>query len=769
MARTKTFKGPTRKGARLAMQLIMVVVMVAAGQFFYDANAPAGSTQEQHRRVGRSLLDTDEEDDTGEGSGEAVVVDTWPAEGRLNYPQVLAKKESECVTSDGTWQDYGVKGEKGGCTPHPNASLVNASAGKCDHWVAELSSYPDTFAVFNCDQMTKYGWVPLCIGVIYTFWALAIICDDFFVPSLDVIEERFNVKPDIAGATLMAAGGSAPELAMSFIGTFLTRSNVGFAAIVGSAVFNVLFVIGCCAMFSSGELKLTAWPLFRDSMWYMVCLATLVICFGVNSPDFITLGEGLVMFSLYIFYVIICMYSETLREKAATCFSVFEIAAATDETEMDDLSKEDKSAAEKADRKYKKNLHRMGSIFTGTNKKLEKYRRTSATHLFVDIAAAHAAEGGVSALISEISQSSCVTKQEFSDFLKAHKMTDEMNEGEINELFDSMDTNKDGTIRKDEFATWFGEDKEVQTRLVLQARSEFAEFEEVEEDVLSKVKKLRIEAFLDHTNRQYLRKRMSLIKFDSGESTIEEFQDWFASEMRTAWKEDMKSKPKKKVTVSATADDDGEDGHIEWPNTDTGLGIVASIVAAPMMILFLLTIPDVRNTDSTSRHWFLGGCITNEDNFWPVAFFMSITWIIVYSYAMVWWTTVVGLSWGIPSEVMALTFLAAGTSIPDLLTSVAVARKGHGDMAVSSSIGSNIFDVAFGLPVPWFIYAAIYEPVGVGSDSLFLSVGLLLAMLAVVVILIIAFKWVMTKGLGVFMFLLYGVFIAQDLARRPNL
>jgi len=45
---------------------------------------------------------------------------------------------------------------------------------------------------------------------------------------------------------------------------------------------------------------------------------------------------------------------------------------------------------------------------------------------------------------------------------------------------------------------------------------------------------------------------------------------------------------------------------------------------------------------------------------------------------------------------MGLTFLAAGTNIPDLITSVVVARQGHGDMAVSSSIGSNIFDVTVG-------------------------------------------------------------------------
>ena len=56
----------------------------------------------------------------------------------------------------------------------------------------------------------------------------------------------------------------------------------------------------------------------------------------------------------------------------------------------------------------------------------------------------------------------------------------------------------------------------------------------------------------------------------------------------------------------------------------------------------------------------------------------------------------VGETMGITEEIMGLTILAAGTSIPDLITSVIVARKGLGDMAVSSSVGSNIFDITVG-------------------------------------------------------------------------
>lgn len=56
---------------------------------------------------------------------------------------------------------------------------------------------------------------------------------------------------------------------------------------------------------------------------------------------------------------------------------------------------------------------------------------------------------------------------------------------------------------------------------------------------------------------------------------------------------------------------------------------------------------------------------------------------------MVWMADVIGQVAKIPIEIMGLTFLAAGTSVPDLITSVIVAKKGLGDMAVSSSIGED--------------------------------------------------------------------------------
>jgi Ca2+/Na+ antiporter len=65
------------------------------------------------------------------------------------------------------------------------------------------------------------------------FIALAIVCDEFFVPTLSVLTEKLEISDDVAGATFMAAGGSAPEFFTAVIGVFVSGDNVGIGTIVG--------------------------------------------------------------------------------------------------------------------------------------------------------------------------------------------------------------------------------------------------------------------------------------------------------------------------------------------------------------------------------------------------------------------------------------------------------------------------------------------------------------------------------------------------------
>merc|ERR1719320_1018719 len=123
-----------------------------------------------------------------------------------------------------------------------------------------------------------------------------------------------NISPDVAGATLMAAGGSAPELFTNVFATF-NESDAGFGTIIGSAVFNVLFVIGMCAMFSKKCLNLTWWPLARDCLCYTIGLTVLAVFTGASwSSNQIELFEGIVLFVMYFFYIALMAVNVKLQK-----------------------------------------------------------------------------------------------------------------------------------------------------------------------------------------------------------------------------------------------------------------------------------------------------------------------------------------------------------------------------------------------------------------------------------------------------------------------
>lgn len=175
---------------------------------------------------------------------------------------------------------------------------------------SKKGNYPDD--VFTLAQKRKGAVILHIIGMCYMFLALSIACDEFFIPALAIITEKLNISEDVAGATFMAAGGSMPELCTSFIGVFADPdSNVGFGTIVGSAVFNVLFVIGMCAVFSKEILKLTWWPLFRDCMFYSIALIVLIVFF---TDEKIEWWEALILIITYFLYVTFMKYNHKIEK-----------------------------------------------------------------------------------------------------------------------------------------------------------------------------------------------------------------------------------------------------------------------------------------------------------------------------------------------------------------------------------------------------------------------------------------------------------------------
>lgn len=74
---------------------------------------------------------------------------------------------------------------------------------------------------------------------------------------------------------------------------------------------------------------------------------------------------------------------------------------------------------------------------------------------------------------------------------------------------------------------------------------------------------------------------------------------------------------------------------------------------------------------------------------------------------------VLAREWGVSERIIGLTILAAGTSLPELATSMMAARKGSNGLALGNAIGSNIFNIAFVIGI-----CSIVKPMAVSDISI---------------------------------------------------
>ncbi|XP_059210282.1 sodium/potassium/calcium exchanger 2-like isoform X6 [Centropristis striata] len=517
--------------------------------------------------------------------------------------------------------------------PNVSADMPIAMKSTADNNESQGEYPPDIFTLAERRQ----GAVVLhMFGMIYMFIALAIVCDEFFVPALTVITEKLTISDDVAGATFMAAGGSAPELFTSIIGVFISHSNVGIGTIVGSAVFNILFVIGMCAIFSKEILNLTWWPLFRDVSFYILDLIMLIIFFLDNI---ISIWESVTLLSAYAAYVIFMKFNGNVESFVKNCMNKNQVVEVEVQPKASPGAPEDDGKLSARPR-----LQRGGSSASLHNSLM----RNSIFQLMI------------------------------------HTL-DPLSEGKFRE--------KASILHKIAKKKCQVEDSEKANGVASRSDKNLPNSSSVEVEVTPPMN-------------------------------------------GTAGQE------------GETAEDEEEEDQplsLSWP--ETARKRLTYLLIIPIVLPLWLTLPDVRK--QTSKKFF------------PVTFLGAIAWIAGFSYLMVWWAHQVGETIGITEEIMGLTILAAGTSIPDLITSVIVARKGLGDMAVSSSVGSNIFDITVGLPFPWLMWSFFngMKPVQVSSNGLFCAIVLLFIMLLFVIISIAACKWRMSKLLGFIMFMLYFVFL----------
>ncbi|SUD89837.1 calcium/sodium antiporter [Psychrobacter phenylpyruvicus] len=143
---------------------------------------------------------------------------------------------------------------------------------------------------------------------------------------------------------------------------------------------------------------------------------------------------------------------------------------------------------------------------------------------------------------------------------------------------------------------------------------------------------------------------------------------------------------------------------------------------------------------------------------------VGLSLLIASSRAIVWGAVELATLWGMSELLIGLTIVAIGTSLPELVASVAAARRGEHDMALGNVIGSNLFNTlgVVGL-------AAIIKPMQ-NIDPQILSrdmvmVGLVTLILFILAIIAFKRQGEMKHGSGVVLvltFIFYSVWLAKS-------
>lgn len=78
--------------------------------------------------------------------------------------------------------------------------------------------------------------------------------------------------------------------------------------------------------------------------------------------------------------------------------------------------------------------------------------------------------------------------------------------------------------------------------------------------------------------------------------------------------------------------------------------------------------------------------------------------VIIGSNLVVNSATEIAIDFGVSERIIAMTIVALGTSLPELMTTIVAAKKNEQELLLGDAIGSNIFNICFALGLPTLIY-----------------------------------------------------------------
>lgn len=153
--------------------------------------------------------------------------------------------------------------------------------------------------------------------------ALLIFGANTLVRGASKLALSFGISPLVVGLTIVAFGTSAPEMAVSAGAVMDGRTDIAIGNVVGSNIFNVLFILGLSALIAPLVVNI---QLIRQEVPIMVGASLLLLALGMDGK--LSMLDGGLLFTLLLGYTVFLVVQSRRETQAAQDEYAAEVRAA---------------------------------------------------------------------------------------------------------------------------------------------------------------------------------------------------------------------------------------------------------------------------------------------------------------------------------------------------------------------------------------------------------------------------------------------------------
>lgn len=150
---------------------------------------------------------------------------------------------------------------------------------------------------------------------------------DFFVEGASAVAKKLHVPALVIGMTIVAMGTSLPELSVSVTASMAGSNQLAIGNVVGSNIFNLMVVLGSCALFS--VLEVSDDTIKKDFPFSVACVVALIVM-GIIGNSVGHLDGVILIVAFIIFLLSMLKAAKKSRQEAA-------MAAKDVEEEIEDI------------------------------------------------------------------------------------------------------------------------------------------------------------------------------------------------------------------------------------------------------------------------------------------------------------------------------------------------------------------------------------------------------------------------------------------------